>query len=573
MFWLGYYNIDTEIEKAYRMRQLILIISLLFFCLPLTAQQTLTPADILTDIDSLVSELPNRLLGWEIDTPQGMLAYNFDAPNAQFIFQHEDEADIQKILLPDNFKFENQNSLTVSPDGLNATICNYRWEPSVSWVAGEAWSINFQDQSVGAIGTCHYDFPNWGLPPDASYSGATYSLDKVYKVIVEESDFFPPEGCIDEFRRLSSTPKLIIVQNVTSEKRVVAGCTFAEKVEFLQWVDSNRLTIQIGSTHDSNPPVQQLLLLSTTKAELLSLNRHVQLYPSVYFFDNNTKAARLAIRDDNEYEPYDCTLNIIDFVTGESVHVEPTRCLQQPEIHVDEENKQLIYIYHQVTDNPFQPVSTPHRVNLNTLDVTPASISGSFVDIDSIAPDGTQITLTVDEGDTYVNDVYTDITRHDNPRWIVFEFASDAVVYEKPLLEINDSYDRPLYYDGIGTIFTWTDSGWRALLQTDDKSKSPAYIASEKGEVIETRLDQLPPDESYFGVWSPDQSQLLIRTDTNAAYVLNAADQTVQQVFQPFDPGLSRVNVEWQGNLLLLEISKLGTLTTQVRWLIDPAKE
>jgi|GEM_PF-5479921 len=425
----------------------------------------------------------------------------------------------------------------------------------------EDWLLN----SVGVVERLP-DIPNDPTPSlafERDDHPETLSPDGTYRVFI--GDFTP-----------ACAGRNVIVIETQGGSRRIATCTDWERVTFGGWLDNDRLLMRYDEPPDARPPYEELVLLSARTGEAHSFGVELELYEPLSIFDDNSRLVRIADRT-TELRRYDtievCALNFIDLATFESVDVEMTYCFHQPQIFINEQRRELLYLNHQVTDNERTPLTTPHIVNLDTHEVTPLPISGIVVDIMAISSDWNRFAFLVDNelgagrGEIWG---FNGRRRYVNPRWLVYDRAANAITYERPLLENLD--DQPIeasILDIATPGFEWTPMGWRTILVTSN-GYPPVLLESINGEVSEMLLD-LPANAYGFSFehveWSADGRHVLVQIFNDGVYVVERTTTSVTPIADQID-GIHFGASWYDSSQLLIEVNSYDSPVIQ-RWLIN----
>ena len=214
----------------------------------------------------------------------------------------------------------------------------------------------------------------------------------------------------------------------------------------MRWLDDDRLLITFNFITDSVLPSEESIVLSASAANSTSLGDEIHFYStSLFFYDNNQKIARIAVKNYDKPAgfdfdgPYNCALNLVDLNTLQAVDVENTYCLHDPEIHINEQSRELLYINDKLPGNDaFIPVKTAHLVDLDTHKVSALPISGTLVDILNISPDWNQIAFMVDSDSQARSGTFWppgafSVTRYANPHLLIYDRQQNKVIYDRSL--------------------------------------------------------------------------------------------------------------------------------------------
>ena len=545
---------------------LIVLLSLTSFSVkPIEAQETPSIPDWLVTEDVLVEELPPVLAIEGEMTDLGLLRVKVDPDNRELLYQYDD-GEIQAISLPSEFDVERSRAdVNVASDGRAALICNLPHGFEERVVIGTECAVDFEEQGIWLIRECQFTEREWGGLQPTSWE--MVSPDGNYRVYVDDTF----SGAVCRARRS------IYVQSTT--RRRVGACTNSESIDFVRWVDDEHLLMVYYDARDGAPPVEELVLLSAPTAGAISLGDQMEYIP-YHLIDNNTRLVRVARRDPSApySDPYHCALNVIDLMSGDTTDIDPTYCLHDPQMQIDEQRGELLYLNYQIEGEAYQAIFHPrtvlHRVNLNTWESTPTSIAGTAVYVLDLSREWEQIAVVIDdEPETVIGHMWqaSSFVRYINPRWRIYDLNTEQVLYEKPLLETvtDEGFSRLLYYANIGPFgFEWTPTGWRTVFVTDDPNTPPLLITSVDGQVSEVELPEVPKSERYDVKWSPDGELVVITLDDGSTYVVDLVDYSTRQVISATEQSLL-VNWYEDDGRILVETNNFRQLMVN-RWILDP---
>lgn len=544
-----------------------LLLLLLFLCAvhSISAQDREPIPAWLVDPALQVVSLPDLLNAEAIPTELGNLRTIIDHENRLLLYQYDAEP-IQVLPLPDALDTKNSESrITVAPDGRHAAICNLPFNLSAQVLTGNEFAIDLETKETGQFSICQFTRAIWGGVESQSW-GVT-SPDGRYHVSVTDHSFLCP-----------SSRYAVMIQSASERHLGLCGEDWSQ-VRFIRWLDDDRLLLTLSYAQDSYPPIVETFILSMSTREAVSFGQSIESYNSgLIFYDDNRHVVRIKLQGSAVTrsgrsviygEPFYCALNSLNLETGQSVDLELTYCLREARIHINEEQRELLYLNHMVNEaiEPSTSTSTPHLVDLDTHEVSILPIEGIILDVLSITPDWNRFAFLVDNAPGAARGhIWSDANfqKDVNPRLVVYDRQQQKVIADIFLPLGGAEGIRLTIPDDPTTAiagFKWSDVGWQLLLQGEDSS---LHLIEAQDEVItETQLNGIPASEWYSADWSPSNNYLLVALADGRHFLVNLGDdQPLRQVTSVSEESLI---IQWgeEDNTLLVQSSGYNQLIVQ----------
>lgn len=569
----------------------LLVFALLMTGLPTAyAQDAAAPAveDYLVNPAMVVGDLPLLLTAAPIHTSRGDLRTTTIIGARRLFFQY-DEGDYYYFNVPEDWGFDSSGAVevSVSPDGSQITYCNY---PVTNDAPLPKQGVGILiDTASGSVNLL--DQPCVAIPDQSgySYSEPTTSPDGSFMVSVVPTRDAPEDACPrDDLIEPFGYPSQIFVNDT------LLTCINLPGIEAHGWFGEDSLLLRTFDPKDTIVPIERWYVLDAPSATLTPLGMTMELPQSYSYrpettilYNEGTNAARWIVQSISKPTtehpkgmPDTCALELLDLQTLDANSFDSYSCLFYPQLTVNEDADRLLYVKHEMPDDPAlidHPVATPMLVDLAAHTEQALSISGTIVHLVSMSPDGGRALMVVDQSPDARQNPYENGIAYVDPRWIVYDLNADEVLYTSPSIE--QSYYGYIFDSGFGLVgFTWKDDGWIAIFNPGIYRLPLSLMRWQDGGLTEIALEDIPRSfDRYFVGASPDGAYMRVISgdDTQPQYLVDSAVGTVIPFAKPYDgfaDGNAYYSVIWRDDgKMEIRFTSTTNVLMLVRWLVDPA--